>query len=163
MDDCRSGKVDIPVSHSHRVAELRQPTATPYPISKYGIEERSHKHFSKQEPAERDSFTNCANDDVPGRFHEHDLEKGEHVCSRIVRRTCHEKALASQKTPQPAADKKLVQRRNAAEVSRSGIYRNCPELESISNRVICNEREHVRCKVQHHQMAGVLLSDKAAG
>src|SRR4030095_14815321 len=89
--------------------------------------------------------------------------ESEDMRSRVVGRAGHKEAFASQKTPQSASDEKLVQTWDSAQVRRGGIYGHSAKLEGVTNGVIRDEGKYVRGEVQHHQMAGILLSNQTAG
>src|SRR5208283_4212220 len=101
--------------------------------------------------------------DVSGRLHEHDFKKREAKTAGIVARTAQEKTLSSEQTPKAASEKEVIQRRSTAQVCRRSIDCGTAILKGESARPIGQKGEYVRREVQHHKVAGVLLTDQTAG
>ncbi len=117
------------------------PSASPHPVTEDGIENGSHEHLRQQESTERDALADRTHDDIAGRFHEDDFEQREHVGARIVSRTGQEKALTSDKTPQPSSDKEAVQTGHAPQIPRGGVDGRRSKLKCITNGPIGDECE----------------------
>ncbi len=158
MYDSGSGKVHITVAQIHCGSKLRHPAAAPRPATGNRVENRADEEFTQQKRPEADAFADCADDDVSGRLHEHDFKQGQAIAPGVICRTDEEEALSAHEPPLPAADQKMVQGRNAAEICRRSVNRDCSKLECVSDRVVREEGEDIRREVQHHEMGGVFLS-----
>ena len=140
---------------------MREPSPAPRPATGNGIQDPGDKQLAKKERPKGDPFANRADDDVPGRLHEHDFKECEAIAAGIVRRADQKKSLASQKSPEAAADEKMIQRGNAAEIPGSGVHGYRAELKSVADRVVREERKNVRGEIQHHQVAGIFLAHQS--
>src|SRR4029077_15276151 len=79
----RAGKIAVAVAQPHAGPELRQPAAPPGPAPENRVEDRAHKDLATHETREGDPFADGADDDIPGGFHEHDLEEHHDVSARV--------------------------------------------------------------------------------
>src|SRR5580704_487659 len=147
----------------HCVAKLRHPTATPHPAAEKGVKNRADKQFAEQEGPEGYAFADGPHNNVSRCFHEYYFKQRVNVAADIVSRPYHEKAFATQKSPEATAQKEVIQGGSSAQVSMRRVDGHGPILECVPNRIICNKSEDVGREVQHHQVSGVLLSHQPAG
>src|SRR3974390_973671 len=162
VDHRGTGKVDVSMAEIHRGSKLRHPAAAPRPASGDGIEDRSHEKFAKQECPERNTLTDCANNDVASGFHEYDFEKRQAVTAAVVCRPHEEETLAANESPLAVTDQEMIERRDAAEIGGSSVDRDRAELKGIADGVVREEGEYIGREVQHHQVRSVFLADQSA-
>ncbi len=162
MNDGRTGKIHITMAQMHRRSELRHPAAAPHPAAENGIEEGANEELAHNESPKCNSLADRPDDDVACRLHEDDLEQREHVAARVIGRPAQEEALPAKEAPETATDQKVIERRRPAEIRGRRVHRDGPELKGIADGVVRQKCEHVRRKVQHHEMCGVLSANQAA-
>src|SRR5213592_4700692 len=75
--DSRPGKVHSAVAQVPAVPDLREPAATPQPVTVDGIKNGPHEEFREYEGLEVDTLRDGANNDVAGGLHEDHFEEEE--------------------------------------------------------------------------------------
>src|SRR3984893_13484460 len=133
MNHGGAGEVHIAMAEIQGRADLRQPSATPYPAAEDGIENRPHKDFAEQKRPKGDPLTDGAHDDVTGCLHENHFKEGQAETARVIGRTGEEKSLAAQESPLAAAQQKVIKRWDAAKVERGRVDGDRAELKCINH------------------------------
>ena len=116
--------------------QLREPAAAPGPTTGHGVQDGAHEDLAEDESPESDPLTDGADDDIPGRLHEHDLEEREAKTSSIVARAAQKKALAAQEAPHAASEEEFVQGWRPSEIRRCRIHCDGAKLEGVAADIV---------------------------